>query len=56
MDTIHDTLLQFDLENGNKSKCLNDIYKSQEVVEDWALKVNKKMTILNGYVVSYQCD
>ncbi len=52
MDTIHDKLLQFDLETGNKSKCLNDIYKSQEVAEEWALKVNKKMTILNGLFVS----
>ena len=52
MDTIHDKLLHFDLENGNKSKCLNDIYKSQEVAEEWALKVNKKMTMVNGLVFS----
>lgn len=45
---IRDTLLIFDVENGNKEKCWQDIYEVQKDVEQWAHDINKSMSTSNG--------
>ena len=48
MEKIREELLEFDLENRNKTTCLNEIYKEQEIAEGWAVKVNNKFMMLSG--------
>ena len=52
---VHDTLLQHDIEAGNKEKCLNDIHKEFEKVEKWATQVNQVISPANGAGIFVFC-